>query len=128
MLQAFQSQTEHAKGNLDLDEGGQRLAQVRSHQNLAGHTGSLVDATGKAAGVFAAIAPGVGLHLLEGFGGANNGAVQVAYGNGAEADRNFVSSFVVQEADGFCRMRSLDGAGNRAIVVAEFTTGLITVQ
>ena len=117
-----------AERNLRLEEHRQRLLQVRSHQNLAGQAGDLVGVTGKFPAFLVAIAPGVLVHLLEGFGGANDRTVWVVYRHGAQADANFVSCFVVQKADLLCRLRGLEGTGNRAILVAEFTAGLVPVQ
>ncbi|MFZ1138071.1 MAG: hypothetical protein WAN76_02760 [Candidatus Sulfotelmatobacter sp.] len=128
MLQSFEAQTEHAKWNLDLNECRKRLTQVGSHQSRAGHAGHIVDATGKFQTVFATVWAGHLLQLLERFDGADNRAVLVVYRNSAEADRKFMSGFVVQKTDGFSGLRCLDGAGDRAVLFAEFTTRLITVQ
>ena len=68
------------------------------------------------------------LQFFKGLDGADDGAMLVVNGNGADADRNFVSGLVVQESDGLGGVRSLDGAGDGTIFVAEFATGLIAVQ
>ncbi len=128
MLQSLEAQTEQAERNLDFDEGGQRLAQVRSHEGGAGHAGHVVNAAGKFQNVFTTVVPGVSLHLLEGLDRADDGSMLVVHRHGVQADRNFVSGFVVQKADGLGGAGRLDGAGDRAIFVAEFTTGLIAVQ
>ena len=48
--------------------------------------------------------------------------------DGADADGNFVSGFVVEESSGLDGVRSFDGAGDGAIFAAEFATGLVAVQ
>ncbi len=68
------------------------------------------------------------LQFLKGFDRADDGAMLVVNGHGANADGNFVSGFVVQESDGLGGVRGLDGAGDGAIFFAEFTTGLVAVQ
>src|SRR5277367_6297438 len=54
--------------------------------------------------------------------------MRVMNGNGANAHGNFVSGLVVQKADHFGGVRSLDGAGDGTILRAEFATRLIAVQ
>jgi hypothetical protein len=128
MLQTFEAQTEDAERNLDFGERGQRLAQVRTHQHRAGHAGDVIRTTGKFLCVFPTIAPGVLLHLLERFGRANDRTMLIVHGHGAQADRYLVSLFVLQKTDGFCGLRCLDGAGDRAILVAELASRLVAMQ
>jgi hypothetical protein len=54
--------------------------------------------------------------------------MRVVHGHGAQADRNLVSVFVLQKTNGFCGLRCLDGAGDRAILVAELTSRLVAMQ
>ena len=68
------------------------------------------------------------LQFRKAFKGADDGAVLVVNGNRVDANRNFISGLVVQEPDPFGGVRRLDGAGDRAVFLAEFTAGLIAVQ
>ena len=95
---------------------------------MAGDAGDLVDATRKADVVVAMIGARGLLQFLERFDCADDGAMLVVNRNGANADRNFISALVVQEADGLDGMRRLNRAGDGAVFVAEFATRLIAVQ
>ena len=79
-------------------------------------------------GVVAMIGTGGGLQFLKHFDGADDGTMPVVNGNGADADRNFISGLVVQKAGGLDGLRCLHGAGDRAVVVAEFATRIAVQQ
>ena len=103
-------------------------AQVGQHQGVAGDAGDYVDAAGKTEVVVAVEGRRRLLQFFEGLDGADDRAVLVVNGDGADADRNFVSRFVVQKSDGLGGVRRLDGAGDRTIFFAEFASRLIAVQ
>ena len=128
MGHAFESHAQHGEGHLDLDKSRKRAAQVGQHQGVAGDIGDFVDAAGEREAAVAMNRRGGLLQFFKRFDGADNGAMLVVNGHGADADRDFVSGFVVQEPDGLGGMRSFDGAGDGTIFFAEFATGLIAVQ
>ena len=128
MRQAFEAQAEHAERNLTFKECRQCLAQARSHQRGAGHVGDFVDATGKLRAFAGMIAARGGLQLLKRFDSADDGTMPVVNGNSADADRNFISGFVVQKAGGIDGVRCFHGAVDRAVLAAEFATRLIAVE
>jgi hypothetical protein len=98
------------------------------HQCMAGDIGDFVDAAGKRQ-VFGGMAEaGGGLKLFKGLNRANNRAVLVVHGNGVDANGNFISRLVMQEANALSRMRGFDGACDGAIFFAEFTARLIAMQ
>jgi hypothetical protein len=68
------------------------------------------------------------LQTLEYFDAANDRAVFIADGNCVDANRNFISGFVVQRAGPLGWMCRLDGAGERVVLVNEFMIRLIIVQ
>src|ERR1700687_6241604 len=111
-----------------LDERGQLLAQVGTHQHLAGHAGNVIAIPGKSLCVLATIAPGVWLHLLERFGRADDRTMLVVHRHGAQADRNLVSGFVLQKTNRLCRLGCLDGSSHRAVLVAELASRLVAMQ
>ena len=128
MSEPLEAQTKEAEGNLNLDEGGKRSAQMGLHQGLAGDIGDFVDAAGKGHRFAWIIEAGGGLKLFKGFDRANNRAVLVMHGNGVDANGNFISGFVMQETDSLSGMRGFDGACDGAIFFAELTARLIAVQ
>ncbi|HWJ18273.1 MAG TPA: hypothetical protein VNR65_06055 [Geobacterales bacterium] len=128
MGQAFESHAKHCERYLDFDKGRKRAAQVGQHQGVAGDVGDFVDAAGECEAAVAMNRRGGLLQFFKRFDGADNGAMLVVNGHGADADRDFVSGFVVQESDGLSRVRSFDSAGDGTIFFAEFATGLIAVQ
>ena len=71
---------------------------------------------------------GTRLQFLKCFDCSNDRAMLVVNGNGANANRNFVSGFVMQKPDALDRMRGFDGAGSRTLFVAEFAARLIALQ
>src|SRR5271169_496883 len=95
---------------------------------MAGHAGDQVDATGQTEGVIAMKGSRGSLQFFECFDGADDRSVLVVHWDGADADRDFVSRFVVQKPDGLGGVRGLDGEGDWTILSTEFTTRLIAVQ
>jgi hypothetical protein len=71
---------------------------------------------------------GGGLEFLKRFDCADDGAVLVVNGNGANADGNFRSGFGMQETDGLDGLRCFQGTGDWTILVAELASGLIAMQ
>src|ERR1700687_5047446 len=100
-----------------LDERGQLLAQVGTHQHLAGHAGNVIAIPGKSLCVLATIPRGVWLLLLERVGRANDRTMLVVHRHGAQADRNLVSGFVLQKTNRLCRLGCLDGSSTRGVLV-----------
>jgi hypothetical protein len=59
---------------------------------------------------------------------ADEGAVLVVNGNGANADGNFISGFGMQETDGLDGLRCFHGTGDGTVLVSELAAGLIAMQ
>ena len=95
MRQAFETQAEHAEWDLYLDECGQRVEHVRVHDRVAGDVSDLIDTAGKRQRVIARPKVRRRLQILKNFSSADDGSMLVVDRNGADADRNFISGFVM---------------------------------
>jgi len=128
LIEAFEAKAEDAEGNVQLMEGAESVAEVSLHHGVAGDAGDFVGASGKGAEIFAKIGVGDLALIFEDGHRSDDGSVRVANGNGAGADGNFVSGFVVQEGDGVGGMRVLDGLRERTVVAAKFAVGFVAVE
>jgi len=128
MVESLEAETENAEGDLYVVESAESLAQVGLHHGAAGDSGGFVDAAGQAGEIFALIGGDRFVLVFKDGDCTDDRAVRVADRDGAGADGNFVSGFVVEETEGVSGAGGFDGLGERTSLAAEFASRLIAVE
>ena len=126
MVQAFETEADHGKGNLDALQCLESLLQVQLHHEVTRHAGDFIQGARQTKTLRLAMPRGLG--FVESFHRPDDGTVTVAHRDGPYPNRNLMPGLVVYEPGSMDRLRRFHCARDRALRVTKLASRLIAMK